>query len=49
MTYHWILNMGTMPTMGATSGEGTAYSSGVLEFASSFHGIRVTQSIVSFA
>ena len=30
MTYHWIFNMSNMT--GATSGVGTSYSSGALDF-----------------
>ena len=41
-----ILNNNQINTMGATSGAGTAYPSGELEFIPVFSGIHVTRSLV---
>ena len=44
MTYHWGYNQ--INTTGITSGAGTAYPSGALEFTAVFDGVRVTRSLV---
>ena len=46
MTYHWFCKQ--VNTTGATSGAGTAYPSGALEFTPVFNGVRVTQSLVLY-